>query len=94
MTPEDFSALVEWLYALPFAPAGPADDMRLNRRNVRGMASGRTAVPPTVAAYLEGRAALRLTLNGWRGEMPAVSAECRARILDRLDEARRHAEKP
>ena len=95
MTAADFAALLRYLHAGPKASVYALAHLatRINERNLRAMAEGRTAVPPTVAAYIVGRAALRLTLKGWGSEIPPVSAEIAAEIKNRLEEARRHAEK-
>lgn len=89
MTPDDFRALLDWLYPGDTIAGGHADT-RLDGRSLRAYRSGRSTIPPAVAAYLVGRAALRLTLKGWGAELPPVSAELRAEILNRLEEIRRH----
>lgn len=93
LSTEDYRALEEFLYPAGWPGMGLLRlDLRINERNMRAYWTGRTAVPPTVAAYLIGRVALRLTLKGWADEFPPVSAEIRAEILKRLEEAQRHAD--
>ena len=78
MSLADFRALMIWLYGDPPKPAH--DDTRINARNLRGYMEGRSSIPPALADYLVGRAALRLTLKGWQDDPPTVSPATLERI--------------